>query len=486
MTKEKTVLESRLAGRWYTGEASALAREIDGYLASVEGEADVRIGAVIVPHAGYAYSARVAAAALKRVDGAHIRRVVAIGPSHRVALRNRASLPAATHIATPLGEVALDTAGVERLLSSPFFISVPSAHEQEHSVQIQLPLLQRALPGGFEFLPLVVGQLDLGAMRAMAAELRPLLDAQTLLVISTDFTHYGRSFDYTPFRGERVQEQIEELDQRVFEPIRNKDLARFWTTIEATHATVCGRCAVGVLLALLPEEAVVEQTAYDTSGRQTEDPDQSVSYVSAIVRVSWGSPAQATHAGGAAATAALSAAEQQALLKLARATVERAVRRKHGPALEELGIELTPGLVRQMGGFVTLKQQGRLRGCIGEIMPRRAIWEVVSEQAANAAMRDPRFSPVSLEEVAGLTIEISAMTPPSPIATWQEFEVGRHGIVLEKSGRSAVFLPQVAPEQGWDAGETLTHLALKAGLPPDAWREGARFEVFEAQVFHEE
>ena len=106
-------------------------------------------------------------------------------------------------------------------------------------------------------------------------------------------------------------------------------------------------------------------------------------------------------------------------------------------------------------------------------------------RAVDAAFRDPRFLPLTQEEFREVELEISALTPAVPVDSWRDIVIGRHGMTLTKFGRSAVFLPQVAPEQGWGIEETLTHLAMKAGLPPDAWREGATFTVFEAVVFHE-
>jgi AmmeMemoRadiSam system protein A len=134
---------------------------------------------------------------------------------------------------------------------------------------------------------------------------------------------------------------------------------------------------------------------------------------------------------------------------------------------------------------VTLHKRGELRGCIGEIAPDRELHRVVRDHALNAAFKDPRFTPLSPAELPEIVIEISALTPPVEIESWREIEIGRHGVVLSKNGRSAVFLPQVAPEQGWDVETTLKYLSQKAGLPPDAWRDGARFEVFEAVVFGE-
>lgn len=173
------------------------------------------------------------------------------------------------------------------------------------------------------------------------------------------------------------------------------------------------------------------------------------------------------------------------LLQLAVRTLAYAVRTGREPELQALS--LTPpaaAVTRPMGAFVTLKRNRALRGCIGEILPRRPLWQAVKAQTLNAALRDDRFAPVSPSELTQLTIEISALTPPRPVDQVDAIALGRHGIILSFGGRMAVFLPQVAPEQGWTLTETLSQLARKAGLPADAWRErDARLEVFEAMIF---
>ena len=131
------------------------------------------------------------------------------------------------------------------------------------------------------------------------------------------------------------------------------------------------------------------------------------------------------------------------------------------------------------------RASGALRGCIGEILPRRSLVEAVAARAVDSALHDPRFPPVEERELDGLRVEVSALTPPKRVASWSDIVLGRDGMTLEKDGRFAVFLPQVAPEQGWDLPTTLSYLSQKAGLPADAWREGATFETFQAEVFHE-
>jgi AmmeMemoRadiSam system protein A len=138
-----------------------------------------------------------------------------------------------------------------------------------------------------------------------------------------------------------------------------------------------------------------------------------------------------------------------------------------------------------MGAFVTLHRSGRLRGCIGEIFPRRELYKAVMDHAINAGVNDRRFSRVQAHELPELDFEISALSPPRAVDSYKDIVIGKHGIVVRKRGRQAVYLPQVAPEQGWNVEETLTHLSQKAGLPGDAWKSDCDFLVFEATVFGE-
>lgn len=179
--------------------------------------------------------------------------------------------------------------------------------------------------------------------------------------------------------------------------------------------------------------------------------------------------------------------EKTFLLSLAARTVESAVRRTPLPDPREWAdkeqILLEPRLIQKRGVFVTLHSEGNLRGCIGYIEGHKPLVDGVVDNGKNAAVGDPRFPPVSVKELPGLDLEISVLTPLATVSGPEEIEIGRHGILLGIQGRRSVFLPQVAVEQGWDLETTLGHLALKAGLPADAWREGATFQVFEADIF---
>lgn len=177
--------------------------------------------------------------------------------------------------------------------------------------------------------------------------------------------------------------------------------------------------------------------------------------------------------------------EKKQLLKLARGTLEYYFTHKKQPRPDETGIVVTEAMKEPCGVFVTLKKHGDLRGCIGHILAQMPLVDAVVENAMSAAFRDPRFGALDARELPQVHIEISVLTPPDKVARFRDIVIGTHGILLSKQGRRAVFLPQVASEQGWNLEQTLTHLAMKAGLPPDAWREDAAFEVFEAIVFGE-
>lgn len=277
----KSVMVSALAGRWYPANPEKLNRMLDDYLSNVPDRPLRKLRALILPHAGYAYSGRIAAQGVRHLKGSSFQHVIILGPSHRTAMRNTISLPSATHYATPLGEIALDTECMQKLLAREGFAHVPGAHQQEHSVQIQLPLLQKAL-GDFTLVPLVVGQLDMAAIKQAAEALSEILTENTLLIASTDFTHYGRAFGYLPFT-ENVEESLRILDLGAFDFIRRKDVKGFRLYCEKTGATICGHNAVSIMLAMCKPNDAVHLLSYDTSGAMSGDFSHSVSYIAGAV-----------------------------------------------------------------------------------------------------------------------------------------------------------------------------------------------------------
>jgi AmmeMemoRadiSam system protein A len=173
--------------------------------------------------------------------------------------------------------------------------------------------------------------------------------------------------------------------------------------------------------------------------------------------------------------------DRKMLLALARRALEARVRREPSPPVESRGIA---GIHR--GAFVTIRLHGELRGCLGRLTTDLPLGETVLDLAASVADSDPRFAPVSPSELNDLHIEISVLTPEREVHSITDVETGRHGVIVEQGLRRGLLLPQVATEQGWDRETFVSHTCRKAMLPPDAWRQGARLYIFEADVFGED
>lgn len=476
------IFVSRLKG-WYPQDPARLKQDVDDFISGDADETICGVCALLLPHAGYAFSGPVAGVAVRQIRGKTFKRVIALGPSHRIGLPHVISVPPVDVYSTPLGPIELDRPFILELLKHEGVCCNAQAHDGEHSVQIELPLLQEAI-GDFKLVPIVVGQLNLTSTRKLAAILRKLVDEETLVVVSSDFTHYGQYFDYVPFKDD-LANSLKKLDMGAFELICRGDLRAFYNYVDETGATICGRFPIGLLMAMLPEDARWHKMRYDTSGNMEGDFSHSVSYLSAVVSGRWSLPKQALEPRSSAPSVGLSDEDRQGLLQLARMSLHYQLVHGSKAAISDLSFTPSAAMRRTMGAFVTLHQHGELRGCIGEIVPRRPLFEAVMDQAVNAGVGDYRFPPVGLDELDGVVFEISALTAPVEVESYRDIVLGRHGIVFYKGGRSAVFLPQVAVEQKWDRATTLSYLAQKAGLQPDAWKEGGRFEVFEAIVFSE-
>ena len=435
---------------------------------------------LVLPHAGWAYSGAVAWRAVRAVRGRPFKRVVVLAPSHRAWIENRLVAPAADAVSTPLGAIPVDRDWIDRLALAAPVARDDRVHAAEHAAQIEFPLLQLALPPGFAVVPLVAGSFGDEQLAMCARALSSLMDGETLLVVSSDFTHYGDDFDYAPYGtrgGPDVRAKAAAVDAEAAARIAARDPDGFRAAVDRTGATICGRVPIELALRALPDTARLRLLRYATSGDADGDFRRFVCYAALAGRAGW-QPAE---------PGALGPDDRAFLLRIAREAVEHAVRTGRPLPAKHFAADAPAATRAKMGAFVTLtrKSDGSLRGCIGEILPMRPLVEAVTARAADSALEDPRFEPVSPDELAELRVEVSALSPPAPVASWRDIVLGRDGMTLEKNRRFAVFLPQVAPEQGWDLSTTLTHLSLKAGLPADAWRSGSSFETFRAEVFHE-
>ncbi|HKQ63320.1 MAG TPA: AmmeMemoRadiSam system protein B [Candidatus Polarisedimenticolaceae bacterium] len=270
-----------VAGRWYPSDPSELGREVDTLLAraTLLEAPNGSVAALVAPHAGFMYSGAVAARGFALLRARQVARVLLIGPSHYAAYEG-AAVPAASDYRTPLGAVPLDLDARGALAAVPSIRIDDGPFEPEHCLEAELPFLQRVLAPGFRLLPLLIGAgTTPSTTRAVAAALAPLITSDTLLVVSSDFTHFGARFGYQPFRGD-VARRIEQLDRGAIDRVLEIDGPGFSAYVERTGATICGRLAIEVLLQLLPAATPARLLAYDTSGRMTGDWTHTVSYAS--------------------------------------------------------------------------------------------------------------------------------------------------------------------------------------------------------------
>jgi AmmeMemoRadiSam system protein B/AmmeMemoRadiSam system protein A len=476
--RAKVVLRSALAGDWYAADAETLSKQIEGFFQKAKVQPISNVIALILPHAGYDYSGQIAACGLKTTDKKY-KRIVVIGPTHYVPMEEVLSVPRVTHYETLLGQIPLDVEFIDKLLKYSLFQNVPRAHKSEHSVQIELPLLQYNLKD-FKFVPIVAGSCSSETISKAGAILKSLIDTETLVIASSDFTHYGPRFPYVPFT-ENIPEQIKKLDMGAYEHIARLDSKGFLKYKEKTGATICGYIPIAISLSMLDKGTKSELIKYATSGEPTGDFSNSVSYLSAAFSGKWKNRPEIEPQSDE-----LTEEDKKQLLTLARESIIYALQKRRVPEASNLGVIISDGMREPRAAFVTLKKNSKLRGCIGDIFPQRPLYKSVLMNAIYASIRDRRFTPVTKDELDDIVIEISALTPPQPVASYNEIRIGIDGVVLNKDGHSAVFLPQVAPEQGWDVNQMLTQLSLKAKLPGDAWKKDANFLVFQAVVFGEE
>ena len=461
-----------VAGSFYPADPAELSRAVDAALAAAPEtkELDGPVVAVLVPHAGYAYSAAVAARAYRAVADAYD--VVAVlGSAHHVAVGG-AALDTRPY-ASPLGAVPLDEAAAEALLKDPLFQDLPEAHDREHSVETQIPFLQRRLKPGFHLLPLVMNTTDFDVARRVGTALaRALAGRRALIVLSSDLSHYPQA------------ETAEKVDRSTLRALQSLDPEAFWRTQKAMMARgesglVCAYCGQSAVLAgLTAARALGADRArlleYTHSGRVPGgDPGRVVGYAAmAFTRAG----------GGVPESAPLPNESRRALLERARRAVAEALDGRRPPA----ALSEDPDLNQPAAVFVTLTASGALRGCIGGTEPRLPLADAVADAALSAAFADRRFPPVTREELPALRFEISILGALRRAAGPGGVREGRDGVVLSRDGRGGLFLPSVW-EQLPRKDDFLSELcAQKAGLPRDCWKDPAtELRVFAVESFAE-
>jgi AmmeMemoRadiSam system protein B/AmmeMemoRadiSam system protein A len=429
-----TIRPAAVAGMFYPADQARLAADVDALLsAAARAQQDsIAPKAIIAPHAGYVYSGAVAASAYARLSTARdqIRRVILLGPVHRVPVRGLA-LPAAEQFETPLGRVSIDRAAVDAIRHLPQVVESAAVHEQEHSLEVHLPFLQR-LFGNFTLVPLAVGD----ATREQVAEVLDILwgGPETLIVVSSDLSHY------LPYDAAR---ELDAETARMVLDLRS----------DIDHQHACGGTPVnGLMLSALRRRLQVQLVDLRNSGDTAGGKDRVVGYGSFVINPP---SASAANVG-------------PTLVGIAKAGIDKQLGGELQAAADSAWLQ-EPGAT-----FVTLTRNNVLRGCMGTLEARRPLAEDVHENALNAAFRDPRFQPLNALEWVDTWVEVSLLSALEPMtieteeAILRRLQPGIDGLVLEFGHHRSTFLPQV-----WEQLPTpeafLLNLKRKAGLPPDFW-----------------
>ena len=401
----------------------------------------------------------------------------------------------ADYYATPLGNVKVDHETAVKLTTNntnktnnkstdgtdktnSVFYYRPEAHDREHCLEVQLPFLQRffTLHSSLfnqevpPIVPIVISTNDYEKLNRMAEVLKPYFTDENLFIISSDFSHYPS------------YEDAYEVDAKTGKAIETGDVEEFIATINANarsgkrnlQTSACGEFAIITLMLMLDNQYEVKHLMYQNSGDiDNHDHSRVVGYHSfAIIR----SGLTQTNTNFS-----LSAEDKKMLKDIALQSIVDSLNGK--PIAQPIVNSQLSILNSKCGAFVSLHKHGHLRGCIGHFGEDYQLHEIVAEMARAAAFEDPRFMPVTRDELNDLDIEISVLTPMRRIQSLDEFELHRHGIYIKKGYRSGTFLPQVADEVNWTKEEFVGHCSQdKAGLGWDGWKD-AELYVYEAIVF---
>jgi len=466
------------AGSFYPSDKNELVKMLEGFFNEAPSVLSQQPLAVIVPHAGYVFSGGVAAASYKQIDrNKKFKHVFIISSSHTMYFEG-ASVYLQGDFITPFGKVEVDT--LAQWLDKNYSIinSNIQPHQKEHSIEVQLPFLQYWLKNPFTIIPIVIGGESQSTSMSLAEALRPYFNEDNLFVISTDFSHYPL-YEDAKMSDDAMADAILTNSPQKFMIDKLKDESKCYSNL---ITAMCGWTSTLTLLNITQDrkDIVYQKILYKNSGDSPQygDKNRVVGYY-AICAIKTDKIEKKVETS----QFTLTEEDKIELLKLARKTIADYIKDRKIDKLDDS--KFSSNLQAKAGAFVTLKEAGQLRGCIGSFNPDQSLYKVVQSMAIASATEDYRFSPVVKSEVSMLEIEISVLTPLKKINSISEIVLGKHGIYIKKGGRSGTFLPQVATGTGWNLEEFLGHCAQdKAFIGWDGWKD-ADIYTYEAIVFEE-
>lgn len=461
-----------VAGSFYPADPKALTAMMDAMLAqAAPPEIHGSIVAVVAPHAGYPYSGPVAAWTYAALRGRHYARVVVIAPSHFEAF-DFTSVYDGDGYVTPLGTVPVDKDFARKLAKSNPSIRLsdrghlPTPQGTEHAVEVELPWLQHVV-GNFTLVPVVMGDQSYESSRALGVALAKLIhDGDTLIVASSDLSHYH------PY------DEAEKIDHKTLQAIEEWDYFSMSQNFQTRVWEACG--GAPIVAAMIAAERMGADQAqvlrYANSGDTSGDRSRVVGY-SAVALVKTGERQMVEQ------LFSLSPADRNQLLSIARISVEYAVRQGEPYEPPPAGDD---DLNQERGVFVTLRESGELRGCVGYTSAIKPLYMAVRDTATLAALRDTRFRPVAASELPRLQYEISVLSPLRRVLDLQQIRIGEHGLLMKNGEYQGLLLPQVPVDAKWDRTRFLEETCMKAGMHPGCWKDSdTDIFLFTAVVFGE-
>ncbi len=446
------VKEPSVAGAFYPSDGNELTDMLDGFLASAEGNpVNGRLIALIAPHAGYQFSGHVAAYAYSRLRGRDIDTVILIGPSHHASF-NGASVYAKGGMRTPLGDIKINEKIAKSLLDEKSHVVFnPDAFDKEHSLEVQMPFLQRTLKD-FTIVPILIGAPTRESFAQLTDKLTEVLrkNKRAIIIASTDLSHFH---DYGFAKN---------MDGKTVDAVLRMSLEDVEKYLMTGEGELCGGYPVLFTMAIARQLGATNGVLYRyaNSGDVTGDRNRVVGYAAIGLY-----------------EAPLTKSQRARLLSLAKDAVMSYVKYNKPPAVNVKDARL----LANGAAFVTINRNGRLRGCIGNIQPIMPLYQSVIRNAVGACSRDQRFKPMTSEELKDMDVEVTVLSPLEPMGDIEDVKIGKHGLYLVNGNNAGILLPQVAGEYGWDAKTFLKQVSIKAGLSEDAWKDSRLF-TFTADI----
>jgi hypothetical protein len=448
------------SGKFYPSNPNDLSKMVEEFLNKTQiQEIKGEIKGIIAPHAAYVYSGEVAAYSYKLIQGKNYETVIIIAPTHNYGFYGCSIYPYG-YYKTPLGYVKIDEVLAKEIMKNSGFDYIPKIHIPEHSIEVQIPFIQKVLPAA-KIVPIIMGYQRKNTIKKLAKALTNSIRGKKVLIIaSTDMSHY------------HSKKKANQIDQNTISLLKAYKCGTLIRKIERGAGIMCGGGpVVSMLLAIKslgrPEVKILK---YGDSADAGGPPSKVVGYLAAAIII----PEKEE-------IFFLTSKEKKELLKIARQTIESFILKKEIP---NFNIN-SKNLLKKRGVFVTIKENDKLRGCIGFTAPVFPLYQTVMRAAIFASTCDPRFPPLSPQEFPKIKIEISVLTPLKKITNPNKIIIGKHGILISKKGRRGLLLPQVAIENNWDRIEFLNQTCYKAGLPRNCWKKNAEIYIFEAIIFGE-